>query len=79
MPVAQITSSICRFGLLGLALALPIGCAESNVRDSKSDPAVDKSLSDQARKMRANSGDDDHHSVGLSDEARDIERDLGIK
>ena len=68
----------CRIGFLGIALALSIGCAESNVRDSKSDPAVDKSLSDQARKMRSNSGDDDHHSVGVSDEARDIEKDLGV-
>ncbi len=60
-------------------MGLSVGCAESNVRDSKEDAEFDHSLTDQARKLRSHGDDDARPSFGVSDQARDIEKDFGIK
>ena len=72
----RLVRSLCRISIAVLSLlALAAGCA-SDPGGSKTASSGDP-LASQARRMRSSDGD--REGTGLSEQSRDIERDLGLR
>jgi uncharacterized lipoprotein YajG len=70
----RLSWNFCRAAIVIVALILSAGCATD---PTPKKTTAEDSLSQQARKMRANSTDE--AGTGLSDKSREIEKDLGYR